>query len=148
MKNNKMKKMISMMVAILFAFSALTVQASAAWYEYTGYDLHYFGTNFEESYAAAEDNGEMIEWRTHTQGDNAIYVSVEASAMYNLGNGTWAEYFNEVVEQELMNGGYSGDAVVNTSDIESDYTFSFCSSYHYVESAEHSDYIYIDSSSR
>ena len=144
MKNNKMKKIISMMVAILVVFSALTVHAAAEFYEFDGNNSECFGGNFDGSHAYASGSGTSgISCSTDTYEDDAIYISVDATFVYNVDNGTPLYVFKCVGEEELNNFHRAGSVPVNSDEIPTDYTIYSYTSCHYVESETDSATIYI-----
>ena len=118
MKNNKMKKLISMMVAILVAFSALTMQASATWYEYDAYssNQHEFSAYTDTAYGELRGDAPYVIARTRG-GDLEIgYISAKLSWVTNV-----SPEFTPVTNK-IRNTGGTILAEVDTNDyIASDY---------------------------
>lgn len=118
MKNNKMKKIISMMVAILFAFSALTVHASATWYEYQwGYTEEEFSSFHGAGSLEADTAYSDIYAGTSLYDPTSYAADVRLGFMVNLDG---YDGRSVVAEDEDPNG--YADASVSASEvIETDY---------------------------
>lgn len=126
-----MKKIISMMVAILVTCSALTIHASATWYDYEGESMSKYFLDYWGSYGGVDgDSDYFVSAWTSSVNPDIAEVSVGLSWTTNV----TPEFDSETAYDDDTDGEVSV-SIDTTHYIESDYTIYAFTSDHTIYDA-------------